>query len=237
MQLYVPRRHRRKLLFPPGLLALAGLLWLGCLVLNTHPERLKQKFVIQIVMPPLVPSKMSWVPYVLQLAPRKIEAFRSWQDAHFTGDAEADAPQQARVAEDIRAIMADSGHSNGVRIHFAPASRYKQLVFVLDLMVRENVKNYWLDIRRTPATLYAYTEVRHRLKPGEALGFTSCAGGGYYRNHALPIQISFEEWAANFQSLAWLQPLLQPEWRASAWLLAAITTLSCWQIIRAGRMA
>ena len=34
MHLYLPRRHRRQLLFPPGLLTLAGLLWLGCVALG-----------------------------------------------------------------------------------------------------------------------------------------------------------------------------------------------------------
>ena len=34
MHFYLPRRHRRQLLFPPGLLALAGLLWLGCVALG-----------------------------------------------------------------------------------------------------------------------------------------------------------------------------------------------------------
>ena len=32
---YLPRRHRRKLLFPPGLLAMAGLLWLGRVAVGT----------------------------------------------------------------------------------------------------------------------------------------------------------------------------------------------------------
>ena len=34
MHFYLPRRHGRQLLFPPGLLALAGLLWLGCVALG-----------------------------------------------------------------------------------------------------------------------------------------------------------------------------------------------------------
>ena len=35
MPFYLPRRYRRKLLFPPSLLALAGLLWLGCVAVGT----------------------------------------------------------------------------------------------------------------------------------------------------------------------------------------------------------
>ena len=35
MAFYLPRRHRRKLLFPTGLLALAELRWLGCVAVGT----------------------------------------------------------------------------------------------------------------------------------------------------------------------------------------------------------
>lgn len=55
MHFYLPRRHRRYLLFPPGLLALAGLLWLGCVALGPWQEALKLKSVMQLTMPSLYP--------------------------------------------------------------------------------------------------------------------------------------------------------------------------------------
>ena len=49
MHFYLPRRHCRRLLFPPGLLALAGLLWLGCVYI-TQNVRLKPFPVLQLTM-------------------------------------------------------------------------------------------------------------------------------------------------------------------------------------------
>lgn len=48
MHFYLPRRHRRPLLFPPGLLALAELLWLGCVALGRWEPALRLHNVVQL---------------------------------------------------------------------------------------------------------------------------------------------------------------------------------------------
>jgi len=55
MPFYLPRRHRRPLLFPPGLLALTGLLWLGCVALGRWEPALRLHNVVQLTMP-MLPS-------------------------------------------------------------------------------------------------------------------------------------------------------------------------------------
>ena len=60
MHFHLPRRHRRRLLLPPGLLALAGLLLLGCLALRPWQERLGRKVVMQLTMPPINESRTIW---------------------------------------------------------------------------------------------------------------------------------------------------------------------------------
>ena len=50
MHSYLPRRRRRPLLFPPGLLALAGLLWLGCVQLGSNPRAIRHA-VLELPMP------------------------------------------------------------------------------------------------------------------------------------------------------------------------------------------
>ena len=60
MHFYLPRRHRRRLLLPPGWVALAGLLLLGCLALRPWQERLKRQVVLELTMPPLNKSGTIW---------------------------------------------------------------------------------------------------------------------------------------------------------------------------------
>ena len=60
MHFYLPRRHRRRLLLPPGLVALAGLLLLGCLALRPWQERLSKKVAFELTMPPINKSRTTW---------------------------------------------------------------------------------------------------------------------------------------------------------------------------------
>ena len=72
-----PRRTRRRLLLPPGLLALAWLLWLGCVAVP-QLRGMKRQTVMQISIPPLIPlvdglpldsviyfPRPSWLPFAL----------------------------------------------------------------------------------------------------------------------------------------------------------------------------
>ena len=59
-------------------------------------------------------------------------------------------------------MLADSEHCGGVRIRFASNAQYKQLVSVLDIMNRENIKKYWLGMRFETTTLYAFTYIQSR---------------------------------------------------------------------------
>ncbi len=245
MHFYLPRRHRRQLLFPPGLLALAGLLWLGCVVVGKHSDRLKLRSVMQFTMPPLQitpDSPFYGLGSPVCMSARKLESFRPWLTACFTGSATHDLRTQKRLIRNVRGIIADSGHAGGVRIAFAPSAHYKNLVFALDLMNREKVKQYWLDFKHQPATLYAYTEIRRPLSQGGIAELTCGTPSRVrlYQPPPTPLGVQFDDWATDFWQLKWLrfpQELKQPEWRASVWLFAAIASLSCWRIIRAWRMA
>ena len=162
MAFYLPRRHRRKLLFPPGLLALAGLLWLGCVAVGGHADRLKFRGVLQLMMPELHCCKdVMSIPEMLEQT-GKVDTFRPWHSFKFTGNTRHDLLQQAKITETVRAIIADSTHDGGVRIKFMPTARYSSLVFLLDLMYRESVAKYWLDVKHSPTTFYVLTYKRLR---------------------------------------------------------------------------
>ena len=163
MHFYLPRRHRRKLLFPPGLLALAGLLWLGVVTLNGHPERLVWPNVIQLNMLPIEglarqyysEESLSWPRPLNSL--EKIAAFRHWSDVKFTENLRANLIEQTHLIAALKCVQSDTLHAGGIRIRFTTAARYKDLIFSLDLVMRKNVKKYWLDIQHGPATLYIIT--------------------------------------------------------------------------------
>jgi len=236
MRFYLPRRHRRKLLFPPGLLALAGLLWLGCVVVGSWQEKLKPKVVMQVMflpvhLPPNYRNNFD-APQLMSVA--QLQTFRLWHDAYFIGDAVVDAQEQERLKQFVQAMMADSAHDRGVRIRLASTSHYRNLVFILDLMARENVKRYRLDIQHEPVTLYAYTNVR--LRPSQAGIVEFLCGTEFYRR-ALPVpsppsayETYFGELTKGFCHPSLSKIVIPPEWAASASLMVAIAVLGAWRM-------
>ena len=108
MHLHLPRRHRRKLLFPPGLLALAGLLWLGCVAVRSWQEQLKPRYVIRFTMPTRPPA--NWPqPTIRWVIPSPDTLLKqgSWHEATLTGNDANDSFQQQHIIEELRAIIAD----------------------------------------------------------------------------------------------------------------------------------
>ncbi|WP_157886854.1 hypothetical protein [Hymenobacter sp. PAMC 26628] len=239
MHFYLPRRHRRPLLFPPGLLALAGLLWLGCVVLGPWQERLKPRTMLRLTMLVLPrPDHPDFSPYSLPYLAAKVRAMGPWRNTYITGKPENVAREHASITNDVRTIMADSAHQGRVRVRFTQTARYKDLIFVLDLMVRENVRRYWFDIVHKPITFYALTEIHERRRPAN-FDFNSVTWYSDGKTHHGSIVgcIRTEDVIPSmppsipFWRFAWLRPLLQPEWRVSAWFLAAIVMLGGWRLV------
>lgn len=234
MHFYQPRRYRRKLLFPPGLLALAGLLWLGCVALRPWQDALKRRSVLQLIVVPLHPSSIWDGSPLLSLS--KINAFRPWRDAILEGNKKTSArlPQRAFITNVVRTMMADSAHAGGVRIHFASSTQYSDFIFVLDLLKRENVKQYWLDNRRGPATFYAFTEVRLRMGQGGIPELICGCCNSASTPSPVPFWDGFDNMVVSFWQFTWVETLLQqfghPEWRSSLWLLASIAGLRGWKM-------
>ncbi|OGX84319.1 hypothetical protein BEN47_02845 [Hymenobacter lapidarius] len=115
------------------------------------------------------------------------------------------------------------------------------MVFLLNLMNKEEFKKYWIDFHHFPVTFYALTYAYNPLTDLDA-----CLSGDDIRYikeptpPPLPFRVQFDNWVTDFWQLEWLrfpQSLRQPEWRASLCVLALITMLSSWRIIRAWRAA
>lgn len=160
----VSRRVRRRLLLPPGWVALGFLLLLGCQALQPWQRQLKQWNVMQITMPALhVDKSASWNKVVYQ-SPAQLNTFRAWHTIDFDGQGLSDFFSAASTESAIRKIIADTSHVGGVRIRFLPGATYANLVTVLDIMNYTNQKKYWLDIHYQPSTLYAITVLPTHLK-------------------------------------------------------------------------
>ncbi|WP_140464485.1 hypothetical protein [Hymenobacter nivis] len=232
MHLYLPRRHRRPLLFPPGLLALAGLLWLGCVALGPWQDRLKLRSVLQLTMPPigaLSPAEAKTCLFCASTLPKIIRAMGPWQKNHLTGKPENQSQERIHVTTAICAMMADSSHRGRVSISLDPTAHYKDLIFLLDLMNRENTRKYWLDIVHKPITLYALTEIRNR-QDQHVYGDVILTP---YTSPQIPLWTRLKD-IDNWWPLFEVQPekwqlLALPVWRWPLALLALVAGLAIWR--------
>lgn len=159
--LYIPRRHRRKLLLPPGLLALAFLLLVGCGILRNHPS-LRRYSVFQFAMPVYGLCKQKDFFYNNELppfclSPIELERFRSWQTIEFTGNRMEDSLHFHQAVNSITTLKQDSSSERGIRFILGSEARYGSLVQIMDLL-SSNIGTYWLDTRQQHTILYAYTK-------------------------------------------------------------------------------
>lgn len=87
----------------------------------------------------------------------ELDTLRRWHDIEFTGVPVTDFMAFESTIQLVKAILADTGHEGGIRIHFQLHARYSSLAATLDVMNTLNQKRYWLDIRHEPLTLYVVT--------------------------------------------------------------------------------
>jgi len=234
--MYFPRRYRRKLLFPPGLLALAFLLLLGCMQI-AQDSRLKPRTIMQLNIPvlfsgrPLPEFLRNWFPY---LPKKQIEKFREWDNLKITGNILHDSLSLLTTDKLVKAYLLDTLHARGLRIQFSNQAQYKSLVRALDVMAINNMKKYWLDIQHTPTTLYVFTD---KIGTRRYAKFTCllCNDVLPYRSET-PQPLSFwrwlDKWATSFHEPETWQPLADPAWRNSLYLLLLLALISVWKIAK-----
>ncbi|WBA42293.1 hypothetical protein [Hymenobacter canadensis] len=228
LNLHLPRRHRRPLLFPPGLLALVWLLWLGCVALpQMRGINKPQGYVTQLTMlgPKLPgafdsfsPPRPLWPPYFSSL---ELAAFRPWQNIRFTGNLWQDyfSYQQTRVAANY--LGQDTTYRMGMKLVFEQSAAYKSLIFALDQLQRRDIKRYWLDIYRLPTTLYAFTDLPIAANTTKSkIPMMGCGyGDDVVTLRQPPMPVDFMEF-------------ITPDWRNSLLLLLLMALLSA---VRLGR--
>jgi hypothetical protein len=222
--MFLSRRRQRRLLLPPGWVALGFTLLLGCLVLLSHERQMRLPTVMQLTMPPLKPEESTpWLtktPIYRLVA--TLDLLRLWHDVDFVGAPLNDFANAEIAKTAMRAMITDSSHEGGVRIRFRQQATYANLIKALDLMNVFNQKKYWLDIRHKPITLYAITEKQLPLKePCDSREIFMC--GGVFVEKLAP-KLTFQQLLNELRQKA--SSLSQQNWRPSMLLLALISSLS-----------
>jgi hypothetical protein len=238
----VPRRVRRRLLLPPGWVALGCILLLGCQALQPWCGQLKRWNVLRLIIMPLK-ADTSYLRFLKSLSASKVrnefnpyvtplpgistsvlQKLRPWHTVDFSGQRLADFLSAAAVESATRRIIADSGHAGGVRVRFLPGATYTSLVRVLDIMNYTSQKKYFLDIHHYPTTLYAITDPLSYGKPEP----TFVCGTPYREPYILPRNVGLREMGIEFWEK--LLALVSKPWRMLAVWLVIIGSLSIWRL-------
>ena len=150
--LYIPRRHRRKLLLPPGLLALAFLLLVGCGVIAPIVKE-RTKAVLQLTFPTPTPLTFGYTKIPWE-SPQQLANMRQWESYEITGNKLLDWYNWQLAQRTIKALHSSPDSVRGTRIYFRQNAKYEYIIKALSYLNRNGVKKYALDMRIPDPTLY-----------------------------------------------------------------------------------
>ncbi|WP_460620901.1 hypothetical protein [Hymenobacter tenuis] len=142
----LPRRHHRHLLLPPGLVALAWLLLLGCLAL---PSIIPRQAVMEIrLFNPKGPQGC----LVGFPTPQQIDKWGPWQNITVSSNEWAGYFDMRMVESVCLFIKEDIPEQRALRVYFDESTSYNTLIQLLDIPIRMGIHKHWLDLRRPPFT-------------------------------------------------------------------------------------
>ncbi|NVO31293.1 hypothetical protein [Hymenobacter lapidiphilus] len=223
----LPRRHRRPLLLPPGLLALAWLLWLGCMAVP-QVRGVGLQHVMEVNFLPLdpkldLPAEYRTGDYNLPYSsPATIAAFRPWQIFAVTGNLFEDYFALRNAQAVFHHLQVDPNHDRGLQVHFSRRASYSSLVQLLDWCNVYSMKKYWVDLRHEPTAFYTFTTKSKPIKkllPPSPLNLIMCAS---------VVEINNDR-----ESPSWLEAQLQlwnSDWRNSVLLLLLLGAASAYRL-------
>ncbi|UYZ64772.1 hypothetical protein [Hymenobacter weizhouensis] len=236
----IPRRSRRRLLFPPGLLALAWLLWLGCAALP-QMRGMERTYVLQIRIPnssicnlftnnPLI-TREGIDPFCY--SQKRLDSLfklngynlflsgNLWQDYY-----------HYRLASNL--AVQPTNRDIYIRLHFPQITTYSHFVQFFDQLTVNDLNHYWCDMRQDSILLHIVNLRRYhvrntnafldttRLAPILGCGTAVDIEGGRQPRIVLTLE----------KTLSTL--ILSPDWRNSTLLLLLMGLLSLRQLRRHG---
>lgn len=209
MPFHLPRRHRRPLLLPPGLLALGGLLWLGSVAVGSWREKLTQRGVVELTMTPKPDSDTIYhnsyrfnkrIPYLYS----QLFTLYKWQRIALNGSAAHDSSSVAAIAKSMAIMRANTIPNCGIRVELTPQVRYRTFVQLLDLMMAMNQRKYMFDMYHGPFALYVLVD---EYTPQPPFDPPFICGGAYFLPMPLPPAPAPSRWRFFWQPTEWRLPL------------------------------
>jgi hypothetical protein len=234
--MHILRRHCRPLLFPPGLLALAFLLLLGCGVIRQHAKSLKRSYVLSVeassptplhlFSPLFIPRKPA------QMTPEEVAQFRRWQTITFTGSTWPDYFSVRQVQSATRHLRDDFDYDSGLRILFTPHANLNKIAQVLSCFYQVGGNKYWLDASQESLSLFMlFPKPEQELKKQAQLPVFEFEEGFLDGDFIPSPAPAVSQWQLITQySELHLLLLLSPEWRTALSLLGLLAVVSFSQL-------
>lgn len=164
--MHMPRRHSRRLLLPPGWVALGFLLLLGCRVLLTHRRQLLPQRIIELGMPFLSKAEIS-PPLTDLSALERLRLYNPlaalkptirWHYVSFTGNPLIDSLSRVSLNKIAPLIRANVGGAEGLQVRFYKGATYDNMIYLLDLMHQLRQNDYWFANHGQTSTFYMVSE-------------------------------------------------------------------------------
>jgi hypothetical protein len=215
--LYLPRRHRRRLLFPPGLLALAGLLWLGCMAVPkmVGPTQYMKEISFFSLQAPAFP--FGGFP-----TSQEVEDFGPWKSITLSNSPWAEYFDMKIVESASLSLAEEQAEHRALRVYFNEFTSYNTFIGLCDLCSRLGIKRYWVDWRKHP---YSFNLLGNIPSDHNYSSFVC----GTSDQSLLPVK-SFNELAKE-----WLMDVAAVNWRNTWLLLLLLTALSARKLRRQWR--
>ncbi|AHJ96825.1 hypothetical protein Hsw_1230 [Hymenobacter swuensis DY53] len=215
--LYLPRRHRRHLLFPPGLLALAGLLWLGCVAVPrmVRPTQYVKEVAFFSLYAPAFP--FGGFP-----TPQEVEDFGPWKSIILSGNPWTEYFDMKIVESASLSLVEEQTEHRALHVYFNESTSYATCIQLWDICSRLGIKRYWIDWRKLPFSFNLLGNIPHPDYPTMV-----CGTPDQYLIPTKPYIEVIEEWITESWAAAF-----SPVWRNTTLLLLLITALSAWNLTR-----
>lgn len=223
------RRRLRRLLLPPGWVALGFLLLMGCWQVKSWERQLQPMRVLHLTMPALKFSQEDLQRFGRAYAiPYKsldeLDTLTNWRIVDFQANELNDFLSAATIESALIIGQLAKHKADGVRIRFRDNAMYANLVTALNIVNAAGQKRYFLDIRYQPMTLYVISD--GVIPTDQRLVYQPFESRFSMQLPEPKIEKSKENSA---QQLANLKKI---KWSSSASLLALICSLSLWRLLR-----
>ncbi|WP_139923582.1 hypothetical protein [Hymenobacter sp. DG01] len=225
-----PRRAQHPLLYPPGLLALAWLLLLGCVALPyiKHPK--PKQTILEVAFPK--PGKPIGSLFGFP-TPQQVKEFGPWKSVFVLGNLWADYFEVRMIESICLSLVGEQIQHRAVHVYMSEPTSYNTFIQLLDIPNRLGIKKYWIDLRKPPFSINLLGN--EPPDPGYAPFFCGTSSSIISQPEVAP-KLSFSEAATEWFAER-RNDLYSPDWRNTWRLLLLPSMLSGWQVVRQWRRA